>query len=448
MNSRVGKKALVALASTFALTMGSLGALAAPAQAADGDTKVRGVTIPAFYNPPASLPAKNGAVVRTEGMKPFLAAPGISPALPGTATRVMFKTTDAANKPAAVTGAYIEPTKKWAGKGSRPLVVVAPGTMGQGDQCATSLNIDNPLIADLKGDTLSVGYELITVYSLLNEGFGVMLTDYIGLGTTDRPHTYMNRVDQGHTVNDAARAALSLPGTSLKADSKVGFHGYSQGGGATASAAELQPTYAPELNLVGAYAGAPPADLAKTVPGIDGSLLAVALAWSINGLTHYSPELAPLVDQYMNDKGKAVLTDSLTRCVPDGALSNPFTNTKDLTKTKISLEQVINKEPAIKAVVDAQRIGKLKPTVPVRVTTGTTDDIVPHKQSRQLAVDWCKAKVNVTYTPVVLPNLGNKTVLNHLPPMLVDLPGATAWMKDRFNGKKAASNCLVLPVMP
>ena len=99
-------------------------------------------------------------------------------------------------------------------------------------------------------------------------------------------------------------------------------------------------------------------------------------------------------------------------------------------------------------MVDAQRIGKLKPTVPVRVTTGTTDDIVPHKQSRQLAVDWCKAKVNVTYTPVVLPNLGNKTVLNHLPPMLVDLPGATAWMKDRFNGKKAASNCLVLPVMP
>lgn len=448
MNSRLGKKTLAALASTFALTMGSLGVLAAPAQAADGDTKVRGVTIPAFYNPPATLPAKNGAVVRSEAMKPFLAAPGISPALPGTATRVMFKTTDVTNQPAAVTGAYIEPTKKWTGKGSRPLVIVAPGTMGQGDQCATSLNIENPLIMDLSGGTLSVGYELITVYNMLNEGFAVMLTDYIGLGATDRPHTYMNRVDQGHTVNDAARAALSLPGTSLKKDSKVGFHGYSQGGGATAAAAELQPTYAPELNLVGAYVGAPPADLAKTVPGIDGSLLSVALAWTINGMMHYNPELAPLVDKYMNDKGKKVLTDSLTSCVPDGSMTNPFTKTTQLTKSGISLEKVINSEPGIKAVVDANRIGKIKPKVPVRVATGTVDDIVPHKQSRQLAVDWCKSKANVTYTPVILPNLGDKTVINHILPMLTDLPAATTWMKDRFDGKKASSNCLVLPLMP
>ena len=447
MNLRAGKRALVALASSLTLTVGTLGIMSAPAQAAEGVTTSRGVTIPAFYNPPANLPAKNGSVIRTESIKPFLTLPGVS-ALPNKAQRIMFKTTDAANKPAAVTGVYIEPTKKWSGKGSRPLVVVAPGTMGQGDQCATSLNVENPLIMDLSGGTLSVGYELITVYAMLNEGFGVMLTDYIGLGATDRPHTYMNRVDQGHTVNDAARAALSLSGTSLKSNSKVGFHGYSQGGGASAAAAELQPTYAPELNLVGAYAGAPPADLLKTVPGIDGSLLAVALGWTINGMMHYNPELTPTVDQYLNDKGKKVLNDALTSCVPDGSMSNPFTKTTQLTKAGISLEQVINQEPAIKAVVDAQRIGKIKPKVPVRVATGTADDTVPHKQSRQLAVDWCKAKANVTYTPVILPNLGNKTVLNHIPPMLVDLPAATSWMKDRFAGKKATSNCLVLPIMP
>src|SRR5690606_21923337 len=132
--------------------------------------------------------------------------------------------------------------------------------MGQGDQCSPSMGLEAPIRLDLENENMSAGYEILSVYRLLSKGVSVMLTDYVGLGATDRVHTYMNRLDQGHVVNDAARAALNLPGTSLTKDSKIGFYGYSQGGGATGAAAELQPSYAPELNLAGAYVGAPPAD--------------------------------------------------------------------------------------------------------------------------------------------------------------------------------------------
>ena len=444
------KKALPAFAGAVALLAGSLSMLAAPAQAAtaDGDTVVRGVTIPAFYNPPSSLPAKNGTLIRSEAMSVALTLPTPTGKLPGKATRVMFKSTDARNKPVAITGAYLEPEKKWTGKGKRPLVVVGAGTMGQGDQCSPSMGLQHPIAMNLETESMAAGYEILAVYRLLDKGVAVMLSDYVGLGTTDRVHTYMNRLDQGHALNDAARAALNLTGTSITKDSNVGFYGYSQGGGASGAAAELQPSYAPELNLAGAYVGAPPADLVKTIDGIDGSALAVALAWTINGMMVHAPELAPKIDQYMNDKGKALLEDAKTRCVGDGLIKYAFTKTKDLTKDGSTLAQVLNKEPQLKALVDHQRIGKLKPQVPVRVATGLSDDSVPHGQSRQLAVDWCKAKADVTYVPVVLPNLGDKLVLtNHFLPLILDQGPAIDWLTDRLNGKRASSNCIFMPIL-
>ncbi len=443
------KRTTTAIAGAMTLLASSLVMLTAPAQAAEGDTTSRGVTIPAFYNPPTSLPAKNGTLVRAEPMKVALTLPTPSGKLPGKATRVMFKSTDATNKPVAVTGAYLEPEKKWTGKGKRPLVVLGAGTQGQGDQCAPSIGLEHPIGIDLKNENMSAGYEILAAYRLLDKGVAVMVSDYVGLGATDRAHTYMTRLDQAHALNDAARAALSLPGTSISKDSKIGFYGYSQGGGASGAAAELQPTYAPELNLAGAYVGAPPADLVKTIDGIDGSALAVALAWTINGMIQYNPELGYKIDVYMNQKGKDFLADSVDRCVGDGLIKYAFTKTSSLTKDGSSLAQILKKEPQMKATVDAQRIGKLKPKVPVRVATGTVDDSVPHGQARQLAVDWCKAKANVTYVPVVLPNLGDKLVLtNHFLPLIVDQGPAIDWLTDRLNGKSASSNCWSMPLQP
>lgn len=255
-----------------------LGVTAVPAEATPQPDAVvsRGVTIPTFYNPPAALPAADGALIRSEPLPLALSLPGVEGPLPGTATRLMYKSTDSAGRPMAVTGAYIEPTAHWTGGGPRPLVAVAPGTMGQGDQCAASLGLEHPLLVNSR--TLSVGYEDLAIYRLLARGIAVVVTDYTGLGATDRLHTYVNRVDEAHAVLDAVRAARSLATASLTAGSRVALYGYSQGGGATAAAAELQPSYAPDVTLAGTYAGAPPADLVAVTEAIDGSDLAARSA--------------------------------------------------------------------------------------------------------------------------------------------------------------------------
>jgi hypothetical protein len=415
-----------------------------------GDAVVsRGVAVPAFYDPPQTLPSTNGALVRTEPLTLGLRLPGLTGPLPGRATRVMFKSTDANGKPVAVTGAYIEPSARWTGDGPRPLVVQASGTMGQGDQCAPSLALENPLALHLPEGSASVGYENIATYRLLSQGIAVMSTDYVGLGTTDRLHTYAGRLDQGHAVLDAVRAARAVPGASVQPASRVGLYGYSQGGGAVASAAELLPRYAPELSIAGAYVGAPPADLTRVIDGIDGSALAVALAWTINGMAETRPSIAPVLDTYLNDKGKAMLKDAATQCVGDGILRYAFTRTTSLTKQGISLQAVLDREPELKKIVQEQRIGLARPATPVRIATGISDDTVPHGQVRQLAVDWCRAGGTVTYAPIVIPDLGQKVVLtNHFIPLLTDQTAALSWIGARLDGRTATSNCSALPILP
>ncbi|MFI7585492.1 lipase family protein [Spongisporangium articulatum] len=419
------------------------------AQAVDVPVVSHGVVIPTFYNPPAALPAANGAIVRSEPMKLVAQLPAWAGGLPGHATRLMYKTTDNNGKPVAATAAYVEPTAKWKGPGTRPIVAVAPGTMGQGDQCAPSLALERGVVVkvnSLKDFTLSAGYEDVAVYRLITSGVAVVLVDYIGLGTTDRVHTYVDRLDEGHAVLDAVRAAKSLPTTSVTSTSAVGLYGYSQGGGAVASAAELQPSYAPDVNLKGTFAGAPPANLTDVTKAIDGSELAAALGWSINGFVQSDPSLQPLLDKYLNAAGVAALKNTSTMCVGD-SLKYANAHSKNWTKTGQSISEIIAAEPAIQAEINKQRIGLLKPTSPVQVMTGYYDNLVPHGQARQLAVDWCAKGANVTYRNITEPKVGSPTV-NHVLPLLTEQTASLNWLTARLKGKAVASNCWTMPLQP
>jgi len=438
------RQRLLATAVTAAACLG-IQALTATGATASATVVSRGVTIPAFYDPPATLPAADGTLVRSEPLPLALSLPGLDGTLPGTATRLMYKSTDSSGQPVAVTGAYIEPAADWQDDGPRPLVAVAPGTMGQGDQCAASMGLEHPLAVN--SGTVSVGYEDLAIYRLLAEGVAVVVTDYAGLGATDRLHTYVNRVDEAHAVLDAVRAARSLGGTSVTAESPVGLFGYSQGGGATAAAAELQSSYAPDITLSGTYSGAPPADLTSVTKAIDGSELAGALGWSLNGFLQSDPSLKPLAEAHLNAAGKAALTDLSTMCVGDALFGYGYAKSTKWTTDGQSISEIIAATPALQAFLDKQRIGKLKPSGPVRLATGVSDNLVPHGQARQLAADWCAKGADVTYKAVVLPDVGS-ALLNHFAPLLTDQGDAIAWLTDRLSGERAASTCGSLPTQP
>lgn len=383
-----------------------------------------------FYVPPSKYDSTPGSVIRTQHSDLLLQIPGVKGQWPGTATRLMYTSTKQDGKPTAVTGTVIEPTAQWNGKGERPTVVVGPGTVGQGDQCAGSKMMNFPLSIDVSKPSIGVNYTAPEMYLMLLNGVRVVITDYVGLGTPGI-HTYVNRLESGRAMLDAARAGLKV--ADAPKDAPVAFSGYSQGGGAAASAAELAQTYASDLNVKATYAGAPPADLSKVINQIDGTFIAGAIGYAINGLDARYPALAPILKKETNALGKRALNDTATQCIGDTGLAFGFQRTNQWTRDGKSLAAVIKRYPEIQKMIDDQRIGTLKPNAPVLLSTGINDDVIPTGQVVTLYKDWLKqgASVKLTrdYTPPIFPGL----VVNHAVPMLFKLLPGTNFLLTELN---------------
>ena len=412
-----GRRAAAAI-TVGALAGAGLTTLAPQAQAAN------------FYTPPAKFSSTAGSIIRSEASPLLLQIPGIPNQWPGTAKRIMYTSTYQDGKPAAVTGTVVEPTAPWRGKGPRPTVVLGPGTVGQGDQCAGSRLMNLPLAIDPSKPSLALNYSGLEMNLLLLNGVRVALTDYIGMGTPGI-HTYVNRLESGHAMLDAGRAALKLAGA--PANAPVALSGYSQGGGAAASAAELASTYAPDLNIKATYAGAPPADLSKVIDQIDGTFIVGGIGYAINGLEARYPSLKTVVNKETNAYGRASLKRLETQCIADTGLSFGFSRTSQWTRSGKPLSAVINAYPDVKKVVDEQRIGRLKPNAPVLLEGGINDDVIPYGQVAQLYKDWRGYGAQVQMVSNGLPPIFPGLIINHALPMVLTLLPATNFLLTELN---------------
>ena len=212
-----------------------------------------------FYDPPSPLPeGRPGDVIRAEPMDAYL-VPGLR--LRARAWRVLYRSTSATGEPTAVSGTVLIPRGR--SRSARPLIGYAIGTHGIGDAAAPSRLLSRGL-----------EWEAGLMAMALARGWAVAITDYQGLGTPG-DHTYMVGRALGPNVLDSMRAARSLDPEALPGDGPAAIIGYSEGGAAAAWAAQLQPTYAPDVPLAGVVAGAAAANVEVAGPSLDGTLLLV-----------------------------------------------------------------------------------------------------------------------------------------------------------------------------
>ena len=315
------------------------------------------------------------------------------------ARTIAFTSRDAHGLPVTVGGTVLVPEAPWTGDGPRPTVVVAPGTVGQGDQCAPSATFGRP-----------GGGHIAQARLLLGQGYRVVISDYIGLGD-DRMHAYGHRLESGRVLLDAARAGLAVDG--LPADSPVALWGYSQGGGAVASAVEMAPTLAPDVNLRAAYAGAPPADLGAVLERIDGSILAGAIGWAINGFAERDPHLAAKKEEILNSHGRRILDSVSGLCVEETGLLTMGQETRTWTVDGRPIAAHIADSPEFTRIIDEQAIGRLTPSAPVLISIGRHDDLVPYDQAAALAETWRSRGADVEMVVDEFPAVAQGTALNH-----------------------------------
>jgi pimeloyl-ACP methyl ester carboxylesterase len=369
-----------------------------------------------FYSPPATVSGAPGTVLRAEPMT-FYLDPLRTIRSTAAATRVMYATRDRAGAPVAVTGTLLMPPVPWVGPGQRPVVGYAAGTQGMGDQCAPSRQL-----------AAGSEYEGVFVSGLLTRGYAVAMTDYQGLGT-EGTHTYMVREAQAHAVLDMVRAAQHLPGTGLPATGPVLLAGYSQGGGATAAAVELAPSYAPDLKVKGAVAGAVPADLGAVAANLDGGLYSAFALYAVAGKSAaYGLDLG----DFLNARGAAVIEAVKGECVAESIALHAFTRSSDLTKDGRTLTELAATEP-FRSIIADQRIGRLKPTVPVLVTHSVLDDVIPYAVGQGLARDWCARGANVAFSANITPT--------HVGGAVPSFAKQFAFLEARVAGLPQVSDC-------
>ena len=322
--------------------------------------------------------------------------------------KILYQSTDTHGAPTTVSGTVIVPLSSW--NGPRPIVGYAPGTHGLGDQCAPSRY-------------LAAGNEQegTLIHEYATRGFAVAVTDYQGLGTPG-DHAYMVARSAGHALLDIVRAAQRLSGAELPVNGPVGLVGYSQGGHAAAWAAQLAPSYASDLIVMGVAAGGTPSNLLQVAAANEGtSNFGLVLAAGIGMDTGY-PNLN--LESYLNDAGRTGVETLRNSC---DFSPYAYKRMSDYTTTNPM------NDPLWQATINAQNPGGLRPTAPVLLYHSTGDEIIPYSGASALRQRWCSQGVAVTFWTYYL--------LGHAVTAAYASLSVTDWMAARLSGQDARGNC-------
>ncbi len=357
-----------------------------------------------FYDVPNPLPpGAPGTIIHAEPLaKPPSGTRGF---------RVLYHSRSISGTDIAVSGLLFAPS---GGPGSnRPIITYAHGTTGLGDQCAPSK---------------SGGAHEVALIASFAAGLGDVLvaTDYEGLGTPG-VHPYLVGLSEGRGVLDAARAAIAQ-GYGVSATSPVIILGHSQGGGAALFAAELAPTYAPELEVKGAIAGAPATELATLAGHLTGGPLFGFSIMATAGFEAAYPDLKPPLTAV----GEAAVAKAATTC------EEPLA---EYASTPVS--DIFTTDPAASAAFEVRLTentpGSHATPVPIFIYHGDADTTVPVAASLRYFERACRTG---GYT------IERKTYpgANHISVILAALGDIESFMSDRIAGKPVPTTpCPLLP---
>lgn len=353
-------------------------------------------------SPPAQ--AQTPDVASTPGAVTAVEMLPASSWIPGavTGTKVTYTTTGPLGRSATSTGAVFLPPGE-PPPGGWPVVSWAHGTVGIADRCSPTV-------------TGKVGGPYLAHW--LSQGYAVVATDYVGLGTPGL-HPYLDGPTEANSVIDMVRAARAVePALSPRWI----VLGQSQGGQAALFTAARATGRAPELDFRGAVATGAPSNLENlttlVTPGfprlpLEGST--VFVSYILAGLRAARPDID--VDRFLTPVGRDALAAAETECYETMAPKLAGVSIGSLVARPLD-------DPALLAAVrDMLEVPTTGYDRPVFLGQGLTDDIVPAPLVLKLAAELAANRQPVTFRTYPT---------GHLETMRASLPETTAFVRDLF----------------
>ncbi len=354
--------------------------------------------------PPGYESAGPGTVLRS---RVVTIGPLITPV---TTTQLLVASTDAKDRPAAIVTSVVVPKAPWAKSGPRPVVAYNMAIDSLGATCEPSWTMQR-----------GIAPELAPVQLLLARGYAVVVTDHQG-----PRHAYAVGPMAAHAVLDGLRGAVGTREIGLDPSAPLGITGYSGGAIASGWAVQAAPTYAPELNIVGAAFGGTPTDFGLLRQSMNGNAASAVFLAAAMGVAREYPEMLPLY----NDNGWRLAQASKDLCIVGIA---PFGIVAPVTIESLSVTPDAFDSPLARAVADRNRLGDGgTPTAPVFMYHGQQEFWIP-KQGAEAVVDkWCARGADVRLEEYV----GEHSIV-----AASGAPAAYAWLDERLAGVPVEPGC-------
>lgn len=327
--------------------------------------------------------------------------------LAGTLSTIRYTSEAVDGSPIQVTGVAMVP-RSAPPPGGFPVLSWAHGTTGVADACAPSR---------------VPGKAINGVAAFVDAGFVVVASDYEGLGT-DGTHPYLVSTSEGRSVLDAARAARGLD---VPLSGQVVLAGVSQGGHAALAAAELAPTWTPELDLRGTIAMTPVANLDLIAPALftDRAIPSLGLLVAAGWVAAYD-DLA--LGDVLTAEGERIVDEVvLADCIVDVVTATAEFTVDDLVAVS-PLDVPGWAERIAENTIHADAV-----TGPVYLAHGEADELIPLALSGILAGQLCEAGVVTQY--VTYPGASHSGVF------VDSLADSVAWATARLGDDAVASTC-------
>ncbi|KAI9371221.1 secretory lipase-domain-containing protein [Aspergillus egyptiacus] len=374
-----------------------------------------------FYQPPAGWESTAPGTILRHRAPPFpIAAFGLARINLDASHQILYRTTDTFGDPIATVTTVLVPHNADYDK-----VLSYQVAQDSADpNCSPSYAIQQ--FADA-GEFLALAMpqlEYVMMSSALYKGWIVIIPDHLG----PRSAFLANHLS-GHAVLDNIRAALaSTDFTGISPQATVTMWGYSGGSLASGFAAELQPSYAPELNIAGAVLGG---TVPKILPVIDASnkgLFAGLIPAGIQGLANEYPAAVELIRENILPERWADFNKTQELCLT----GNIIEYLGDDVYSYVKDPNIFRGEVATQ-LMEENAMGHYTPEIPLMIYKSANDQVSPVGDSDELYDTYCANGASVQYTRDFLSE--------HALLMITGSPDALFWLTDRMNGVPVREGC-------
>jgi acetyl esterase/lipase len=365
-------------------------------------------SINAFYEAPAEVPARPGALLRSEAADTWELPGGTS------AWRILYTTTLDDGTAAVASAIVLAPAVR--DSTPRGVIAWAHGTTGIVQGCAPSLTPAPISSAPALERAIAAGWVVVA-------------TDYPGLGTKG-PHPFIIGEGQARSVLDAVRAARQMSELVLLPRTVV--WGHSQGGHAALWAGIIAQRYAADVGLAGVVAIAPAAEITQLMehhgqnPGASSLFSFLAMSYS-----SYYRDVD--FDEVIRPQTRVIARQLAGLCFDDNDVN-----------IAMALIGLLRGTPVLTSPLDrkfAKRLEQNAPRLPVGapllIAQGVDDVSVPIALNDKYVSGRCAAGQALEYWTFA--------GVDHGAIVAVDSPLAAPllrWTAERFSGAAAAAGCV------